>query len=37
MTALATGMRQGEPLGLRWKDVDLDTQRLPVHVTLQHV
>ncbi|HEV2236522.1 MAG TPA: tyrosine-type recombinase/integrase [Ktedonobacterales bacterium] len=35
--ALSTGMRQGEMLGLRWKDVDLDGHRLRVHVNLQHV
>jgi integrase len=30
MLALTTGMRQGELLGLRWQDVDLDTGRLAV-------
>jgi integrase len=35
VTALATGMRQGEMLGLRWRDVDLDARRLTVQVTLQ--
>lgn len=31
--ALATGMRQGEILGLRWPDVDLDRKRLVLHDT----
>jgi integrase len=30
-----TGLRQGELLGLRWADVDLDARRLRVSVTLQ--
>lgn len=34
--ALSTGMRQGEILGLRWSDVDLDQQRLQIRGTLQH-
>jgi len=29
--AANTGMRRGEILGLRWKDVDLDARRLSVH------
>ena len=29
--AANTGMRRGEVLGLRWRDVDLDTRRLSVH------
>ncbi len=33
--ALATGMRQGELLGLRWADVDLDTGTLRVRSNLQ--
>ncbi len=33
--ALWTGLRQGELLGLRWADVDLDARRLSVSVTLQ--
>lgn len=31
--ALATGMRQGEILGLRWPDVDLERKRLVMHET----
>ncbi len=34
--ALLTGMRQGEILGLRWCDVDLDNQMLFVRQTLSH-
>jgi integrase len=34
-TALWTGLRQGELLGLRWSDVDLTTRRLSVAVALQ--
>ncbi len=30
VTALSTGLRQGELLGLRWEDVDLDARRLAV-------
>jgi integrase len=37
VTALATGLRQGELLGLRWEDVDLDTRRLAVRHTLARV
>lgn len=33
--ALWTGLRQGELLGLRWSDIDLDRGRLTVAVTLQ--
>lgn len=33
--ALATGMRQGEALGLRWSDVDLDANQLTIRQTLQ--
>jgi integrase len=33
--ALTTGMRQGELLALRWRDVDLDHRRLRVRTTLQ--
>ena len=35
--ALAIGLRQGEALGLRWPDVDLDTGRLTVRAALQRV
>lgn len=34
--ALATGMRQGELLALRWRDVDLDGGSLQVRATLQY-
>lgn len=34
VTALGTGLRQGELLGLRWDDVDLDAGRLRVRHTL---
>ena len=37
MTALGTGLRQGELLGLRWEDVDLDNGRLRVRHTLANV
>jgi integrase len=37
VTALGTGCRQGELLGLRWEDVDLDAQRLQVRHTLARV
>lgn len=33
--ALALGLRQGEALGLRWQDVDLDAGALHVRVALQ--
>lgn len=35
--ALAMGLRQGEALGLRWQDVDLDAGVLRVRVALQRV
>jgi integrase len=35
--ALAMGLRQGEALGLRWQDVDLETGRLSVRMALQRV
>ena len=35
--ALALGLRQGETLGLTWKDIDLDTGTLSVRRTLQRV
>ncbi|MDR7074148.1 tyrosine-type recombinase/integrase [Fictibacillus barbaricus] len=34
--ALATGLRQGEILGLRWKDVDLEKGSLYIKQTLSH-
>lgn len=34
--ALATGMRQGEILGLRWKDVDFQNNTIRVTQTLSH-
>lgn len=37
VTAIGTGMRQGELLGLRWQDVDLDRAELRVTHTLQRV
>lgn len=37
VTALATGLRQGELLGLRWDDVDLDAATLRVRHTLARV
>jgi integrase len=36
LLAITTGMRQGEILGLRWKDVDLDGGVLYVKQTLSH-
>lgn len=33
--ALATGMRQGELLGLRWDDIDLEDRRIQVQANLQ--
>jgi len=35
--AVATGLRQGELLGLRWPDVDLRAGSLTVHYALQRV
>ena len=35
--ALALGLRQGEALGLRWSDVNLDEGRLTVRAQLQHL
>jgi len=35
--ALAVGLRQGEALGLRWEDVDLDAGTLTVKKTLQRI
>jgi len=37
VTALGTGLRQGELLGLRWEDVDLDAGRLRVRYALANV
>lgn len=34
---LATGLRLGEALGLRWCDVDLDAKRIRVDYTLEHL
>ena len=34
--ALATGMRKGEIIGLRWKDVDLDRNLIVLHKTKNH-
>jgi integrase len=34
--ALMTGMRQGELLGLRWKDIDLENHSLSVKQVLSH-
>lgn len=33
---LVTGMRQGELLGLRWKDVDIEKRHLTISQTLSH-
>jgi integrase len=35
--ALALGLRQGEALGVRWPDLDLDEGKLTVRVQLQHL
>src|SRR5262249_53327665 len=37
ITAMATGLRQGELLGLRWQDVDLDEEQLTVAYQLQRI
>lgn len=37
MLALTTGMRKGELLGLRWRDVDLNGSSLRVQGSLQQV
>lgn len=36
LLALTTGMRQGEILGLRWKDVDFENRTISIQQTLQH-
>jgi integrase len=35
--ALSLGLRRGEVLGLRWRDVDLDAGQLQVRVSLQEI
>lgn len=35
--ALALGLRQGEALGIRWQDIDLDRGIISVRVQLQHL
>jgi integrase len=35
MLAITTGMRQGELIGLRWQDLDLDSNKLAVRQALQ--
>jgi len=37
LVALASGLRQGEILGLRWEDIDLDSGTLVVRFALQRV
>jgi integrase len=37
LVALAVGLRQGEALGRRWEDIDLDAGVLKVRVALQRV
>ena len=37
VAALATGLRQGELLGLRWQDVDMDAGTLRVAYSLQRI
>lgn len=36
LLALTTGMRQGEILGLRWKDIDVENRTISVVQTLSH-
>lgn len=36
VVSVFTGLRQGETLGLRWEDVDLDGRLLVVHAQMQH-
>lgn len=35
--ALAVGLREGEALGLRWQDVDLESGRISIRVALQRI
>jgi integrase len=37
MAALSLGLRQGEALGLRWQDVDIDQRTLRINHALQRV
>jgi len=37
ITTLGLGLRQGEVLGLRWSDIDLDARRLRVSRALQYI
>ncbi|MCC7019990.1 MAG: site-specific integrase [Ardenticatenales bacterium] len=37
VVALTTGLRQGEALGLKWSDVDLDTRLLSVRQAMQRI
>jgi integrase len=37
LLAITTGMRQGEVLGLRWRDVNLDAKTVQVRVSLQRM
>jgi integrase len=37
ITAIATGLRQGESLGLKWSDVDLDRGEIVVRHALQRI
>ncbi|RFU61309.1 tyrosine-type recombinase/integrase [Peribacillus glennii] len=36
-TAISTGMRRGEVLGIRWQDIDFDNQLIYVRQTLQPI
>jgi integrase len=35
--AIYTGMRRGEMLGLRWKDIDFETSQIRISQTLKHL